>query len=308
MGHYQSNCKSKKSESEGQKNTSAKSSATAKSVHTTSPKARQTEGNTLTSLLFSSSDESSESDTEVCTVRVSDHGSQLRVAKVEIHGVVVHRLIDTGADITIMNGDTFRKIASVARLKKKQFKAADKTPYGYDRRSFKLDGRMDLDIMFNDKEIRTPVYIKADAKDSLLLSEGVCHQLGILTYHPDVQLLKKPRKKPQTKEAAQVSSVQVSLVQSVKLVPFHNTVADVKVSTQEIGLFLFEPDSLMLSPDVRVREGLLSTGDDGTAHIVLENASGFTQMVEKNTKIGRGYTATVVDLECPAAIGYHYQQ
>ena len=185
----------------------------------------------------------------------------------------------------------------MARLKKKQFKAADKTPYGYDQQPFKLDGRMDLDIMFNDKEIHTPVYIKADAKDSLLLSEGVCHQLGILTYHPDVQLLKKPRKKPQTKEAAQVSSVQVSLVQSVKLVPFHNTVADVKVSTQEIGLFLFEPDSLMLSPDVRVREGLLSTGDDGTAHIVLENASGFTQMVEKNTEIGRGYTATVVDLE-----------
>lgn len=62
-------------------------------------------------------------------VRVSDHGSQLRVAEVEIHGVKIPGLIDTGADITIINGDTFRKVASVARLKKKHFKKADKTPY-----------------------------------------------------------------------------------------------------------------------------------------------------------------------------------
>jgi hypothetical protein len=32
----------------------------------------------------------------------------------------------------------------------------------------------------------TPVYVKFDAVEALFLSEGVCRQLGIITYHPDV--------------------------------------------------------------------------------------------------------------------------
>ena len=32
----------------------------------------------------------------------------------------------------------------------------------------------------------TPVYVKLDATEELLLSEGVCRQLRILSYHPTV--------------------------------------------------------------------------------------------------------------------------
>ena len=45
---------------------------------------------------------------------------------------------------------------------------------------------MDLDVTFGDKTMQTPVYIKLDAPDQLLLLEGVCRQLGIVTYHRDV--------------------------------------------------------------------------------------------------------------------------
>ena len=41
----------------------------------------------------------------------------------------------------------------------------------------------------------TPVYIKMDAHDQLFLSEGVCRQLEIIRYHPEVNEvngLKKP--------------------------------------------------------------------------------------------------------------------
>ena len=31
--------------------------------------------------------------------------------------------------------------------------------------------------------MKTPVYVNMDAKEQLLLSEGVCRQLGIVTYH-----------------------------------------------------------------------------------------------------------------------------
>jgi len=75
----------------------------------------------------------------------------------------------------------------VARLKKRDFKKADRTPRTYDQRPFRLDGRMNLDINFEGKTMRTPIYIKMDAHDQLLLSEGVCRQLGIISYHEKVE-------------------------------------------------------------------------------------------------------------------------
>ena len=37
-----------------------------------------------------------------------------------------------------------------------------------------------------------PVYVKMDSDDPLLLSEGVCRQLGIVTYHPSVRERQRP--------------------------------------------------------------------------------------------------------------------
>ena len=41
---------------------------------------------------------------------------------------------------------------------------------------------MDLDITFVGKTMTTPVYIKLDAEEQLLLSEGVSRKLGINQY------------------------------------------------------------------------------------------------------------------------------
>ena len=57
-------------------------------------------------------------------------------------------MIDSGADITIMGADLFKKVAAVAHLKKRQ---SDKVPYTYDQKPFKLDGKLELDITFQDK-------------------------------------------------------------------------------------------------------------------------------------------------------------
>lgn len=56
----------------------------------------------------------------------------------------------------------------------------------YDNKPFKLDGAMELAVSFGGKVITTPVYIKMDAEDQLLLSEGLCIQLGVVTYHGEV--------------------------------------------------------------------------------------------------------------------------
>ena len=132
-------------------------------------------------------------------------------------GVPAYGIVDTGADITIIGGELFKKVAAVARLKKKDFKEADKTPRNYDWQPFSLDGRMDLDVIFNDTAIKTPVYIKMDAHHQLLLSEGICRQLGIISYHPDVEVWRggklKNKKTPAQQATAQVPTVRVRLLQ-----------------------------------------------------------------------------------------------
>jgi len=65
-------------------------------------------------------------------------------------------------------------------------KKADKVPITFDQKPFMPDGRLDLDITFGGKTMHTPTYPKMDYREQLLLSEGVCRQLGIISYHPDV--------------------------------------------------------------------------------------------------------------------------
>ena len=144
---------------------------------------------------------------------MDDGGSQIHCAKVQVQGVPAYGIIDSGADITIIGGSLFRKVATVACLRKKNFKKADKMPRGYDQQPFSLGGRMDLDISFGELTMRTPVYIKMDSPDQLLLSEGVCRQLEIIKYHKDVQKWRGGRK--QAAEArvseAKVPTVRVKL-------------------------------------------------------------------------------------------------
>ena len=74
-------------------------------------------------------------------------------------------------------------MAAAAKLGKSRVRGE---PVTYNGRPFTLHGRMDLDVNFEGLTMQTPVYIKLDAAEPLLLSEGVCRQLKILSYHPEV--------------------------------------------------------------------------------------------------------------------------
>ena len=131
-------------------------------------------------------------------MRIEDQGSHQQFADVVVAGVPVTGVVDSGAEITIMNRRFFAKVAAVARLKKSQLKPPDRVPKTYYRRVFTLDGRLDLNISFDGITMQTPIYIKIDAADQLLLGEGVCRQLKILMYHPLVSS-KKWKRKPACK-------------------------------------------------------------------------------------------------------------
>ena len=77
----------------------------------------------------------SDSNSSVSVVHFTDHGSHLRRVQVDIAGVPAVGLIYTGADISSMGSELFKKVAAVAGLKKKQLKPAEKLPHTYDCRT-----------------------------------------------------------------------------------------------------------------------------------------------------------------------------
>ena len=165
-----------------------------------------------------------------------------------IQGVPVVGIIDTAADITIIGGTLFQKVANVVKLKKKNFKPPDITPHTYDQRFFKLDGRMKLEVEFGGKTIETIVYIKMDAREQLLLSEGVCCQLGIVLYHPEVQIWHGSRNEGTHIESNTeiVPLVTAKLVNSVQVLPQQCSVVLVELegSYDAAKRLLLEPEDL----------------------------------------------------------------
>ena len=89
-------------------------------------------------------------------VRVQDKGSHPQSVSVVVPAVPVDGIVDTAANITIVGAEIFKRIAAVAKLRRRDLKPAVKTPHTYDQKIFRLDGRLDLDIAFQGQTIKTP--------------------------------------------------------------------------------------------------------------------------------------------------------
>ena len=176
----------------------------------------------------------------------------------------------------------FQQIANYAKLRKRDFKPADKVPRTYSREKFNLHGRMDLDISFRGKTKCTPVYIKMDAVEPLLLSEGVCSQLGLITFHPDV--LGETRKSCQSV----VPRVSVQLVRSVKLLPQRSYQVPVSLTGAELNqkLTMIEPDPRLLASGVVPETVLLEPQEKQPMLVPVTNPTGFTVELAQQTVVG----------------------
>ena len=242
---------------------------------------------------------SSDSDGLVSAVRVSDQGSKPQYVNVTIQGVPTSGIIDTGADITIMGGELFKKISNIVRLKKKDFKKPDCIPHTYDHKEFKLHGRMDLEISFDDKVVKTPIYIKMDAHDQLLLSEGVCSQLGKVEYHENVWPGHELETVPEVSivpEAATVPVVRtfhVHLLKSVTI-PANTAISvPVYISKDKLPanvLMLFE--GYGHAPEVTTSCTLLNTDNP---RIEISNNRGFTEKIPVDAIVGEATEVQIVD-------------
>ena len=92
------------------------------------------------------------------------------------------------------------------------------------------------------------MYIKVDAADKLLLSEGVSRLLGIVQYHPNVQVWRGGRKNKKSAtmtDRTNVPSVRVDLVRSVRVLPHQSVVVPIEAVGMEgvCDMCLLEPNS-----------------------------------------------------------------
>ena len=80
--------------------------------------------------------------------------------------------------------------------------------------------------------------MKMDAPEQLLLSEGICRQLGILIYHPDVPPgngdKKRPNVEPEEGSDCKVPMVRVQLIQDVRLLPNECTIANAELVGEDV--------------------------------------------------------------------------
>ena len=142
-------------------------------------------------------------------------------------------VVDSGSDITIIGKEMFMKVASVAKLHKRDFKSADKQPRTYNLQPFHADGRIEVDISFGDHTMKTCVYVKMDAPEQLLLSEGVCRQLGVIRYHPEVKLGNVTVKAESNAVGdCKIPMVRVKLVRDISLLPNQHVMAEVTLQRE----------------------------------------------------------------------------
>ena len=175
---------------------------------------------------------------------------------------------------------------------------------------------MDLDITFEGKTMCTPVYIKMDAADQLLLSEGVCRQLGVITFHSKVEKWRGHRKKetdsppltPSTQEPpmselnqeeatpeAKVPSVRVNLVHSVHLLPHQSQVVEVSLDGQVGFKQPLLLDGTQLTCGIDVDTSLISMTADGMGLTVLSNPTGCSMTVDEGSLLGAATPVEAVE-------------
>lgn len=151
----------------------------------------------------------------------------------------------------------------------------------------------------------TPVYVKMNAEDQLLLSEGVCRQLGIVSYHPDVFSDKQPdpaspsEDKPRETKDGKVPTIRVKLLNSARLLPNRSTTVAVCVEGDRGGDLLV---------DVGGEPALIHPDEEGTAYVLMSNTTGFTQKLEKGTNLGEAIEVEVVLDMCPASVNIVSEQ
>ena len=156
---------------------------------------------------------------------------------------------------------------------------------------------MDLEITFDQKVLCTPIYIKMDVRDQLLLAEGVCSQLGIIEYHQNVWPEKKLQKDAHTGGSTVLSVRQVSILRDITVPARKAVMIGVAIQGSELqdGLLLLEDSDNLDSVGLEIQRSLFMPNEKGEATVIVLNTSGFSERIPKGAAVG---TAVEVSPVC----------
>lgn len=127
-----------------------------------------------------------------------------------------------------------------------------------------------------------------DAGDQLLLSEGVCRQLEIVSYHPKVEGEKGPLSRKQG-ESTKVPVVRVKLVDSLRLLAR----VELEDGHDLVGTMLLEPTPGQ-DEELQLGDSLIHGADGKHATILVTNPNTFTQKLLPGTCVGQALEVCVV--------------
>jgi len=140
----------------------------------------------------------------------------------------------------------------------------------------------------------TPVYVKMDVPEELLLSEGVCRQLGIINYHSEV----KPFRTLKTGSAAEtqnyerytVPMIRIITNEDVRLLPNQCVMTQVrldgKIGASNEPLLLEGDCKLLEERGIQLLDTVLHPTEEGTVQVSLVSHLGFSQKIEKGLEVG----------------------
>ena len=231
--------------------------------------------------------------------------SKARHVKVKIEGIPVTGIIDTGSDITIINGKLFKNVVDAAQLSSEAFKPANKQACAYSGQPIALDGQMDVTISFESHDIRTTIYVKLQAPDQLLLSESVCRELSIVKYHSLVHSVESEvmegsgLRQENSNNKSENTIAKVKMIRTVRIPANHAAVVPIQVvdKTDEIdetGLLLLEPNPV-LGEALSIDNFLVQLHNGESTAITISKYSTTTHILNEGDEIGTVSRVNVVD-------------
>ena len=165
-----------------------------------------------------------------------------------------------------------------------------------------------MTFAFGGKEMSTAVYIKMDATDQLLLSEGVCRQLSIIHYHPYAEIWRGSRCKKRLKLIQKESKIPwvsclVWLLKTVRLPPHHSSIAAVQTEENDACLLLEPLPSSPTSP-FKIPD-LVETNPGGIAHVLISNPEKFPRKYMQGDELATVTAAIVVKPTLHPSLAYN---
>ena len=224
---------------------------------------------------------------------VSGCTGPLYYTKVEIEGVPVEAMVDSGSSATIMSFQLFQQVGKQAKLSSGRLQPPGAILRDYSHNPILIGAQAELTLIWKGKSITTTVYIRSDPESSgepCLLGTNVVIPLGLMTPAPGVVPRGETRnfQEPETNPAEIPSRNVVQLVRSQRVPPRSSVVVQAQIDGMSLSKELIIEPSQQLQRDTGLvlEDSLVCAEDGGLTQLVVSNPTPETKQLTPNTVLG----------------------